>query len=178
MGLERRAAGHYTPATMAEGTPTLALVQTLLLAGVLVTTTMVTCSNDRLEGRVIQLEKKEPPQAPPVSTEKLEAQIAELRDTIKTLSTRQVAVVEAPRSSGSSTAPAAASSRVPGQPSDAEATGWGGRKAKVLYVEGAEPGAPLRLQDKPLPQNDWYVNRRNSSPKTRRVATDLARSNT
>jgi len=27
----------------------------------------------------------------------------------------------------------------------------------VLYVEGAVPNAPLRLQDKPRPQNDWYV---------------------
>ena len=59
---------------MAEGNSTIPIIQAALLVGVLVTTTMVTCSNDRLEQRLIKLEKKEPPQAPPVSTEKLEAQ--------------------------------------------------------------------------------------------------------
>lgn len=158
---------------MAEGSPTLAIVQTLLLAGVLVSTVMVTCSNDRLEKRIIKLEAKEPPQAPPVSTEKLENQIAELRGAIQALSTRAVTVVPAspeggtpPGRTGTLTEVRGSGSRQPGAASDVEAVGWGGKRAKVTYVEGAVPGAPLRLQDKPRPQNDWYVNRRNASPKS------------
>lgn len=53
-----------------------------------------------------------------------------------------------------------------GKPSGVTAEGWGGAVRDVLHVEGAVPGAPLRLQDKPRPQNDWYVNRRPTSPTT------------
>ena len=54
----------------------------------------------------------------------------------------------------------------PGTPSSVEATGWGGRRAAVLHVEGAVANAPLRPSDKPKPQGDWYVNRRSSPPST------------
>lgn len=149
---------------MAEVSTKIQIANSVLLVAVLVTTTMVTCSNDRLEQRIIRLEKKEAPQAPPVSTEKLEAQIAELRDSLKS------AAIRPPAAAGSADSPAsprpAPSSRVPGAESDVELVGWGGRRAKVTYVEGAAAGAPLRLQDKPLPQNDWYVSRRNSPPKS------------
>jgi peptide/nickel transport system substrate-binding protein len=154
---------------MAEGNSTLAIAQTVLLAGVLVTTTMVTCSNSRLEERVIKLEKQEPPAPPKLSTEKLESQIAELSESVRSLSTRTVAVVSSNGAGGPNApkgASASASSRVPGAESEVEAVGWGGRRAKVTYVEGAVPDAPLRIADKPRPQNDWYVNRRNSPPKS------------
>jgi peptide/nickel transport system substrate-binding protein len=158
---------------MAEGNPTLAIAQTVLLAGVLVTTTMVTCSNSRLEERVIKLEKTEPPASPKASTERLEGQIAELSDAVKALASRPV-VAQGPAVPGDGThaapdAPrhaASGGSRRPGEASDVEAVGWGGRRAKVTYVEGAAADAPLRLEDKPLPQGDWYVDRRNSPPKS------------
>jgi peptide/nickel transport system substrate-binding protein len=35
----------------------------------------------------------------------------------------------------------------------------------VTFVEGAVPNAPLRLEDKPRPQGDWYVNRRGAPPR-------------
>src|SRR5262245_29328580 len=154
---------------MAEGNPTLAVVQTVLLAGVLVTTTMVTCSNSRLEERVIKLEKQEPPPPPKLSTEKLEAQIADLSEAVRSLSTRSVAIAPSNAGGGSDApkaAPSSASGRAPGAESDVVAVGWGGRRAKVTYVEGAVPDAPLRLSDTPRRQNDWYVNRRNSPPKS------------
>src|SRR5262245_24398184 len=149
---------------MAEGNTTLAIAQTVLLAGVLITTTMVTCSNSRLEERVIKLEKKEAPPPPKLSTEKLEAQIAELGDAVRSLSTRSVAIAPSNTGGGSDAPKSASTGRAPGTESDVEAVGWGGRRAKVTYVEGAVPDAPLRLADKPRPQNDWYVNRRNSPP--------------
>ncbi len=37
------------------------------------------------------------------------------------------------------------------------AVGWGGREAEILHVEGAVPGAPIRVSDKPRPQGDSYV---------------------
>ena len=151
---------------MAEGNTTRAIAQTVLLAGVLVTTTMVTCSNSRLEERVIKLEKKEAPPPPKLSTEKLEGQIAELSEAVRSLSTRSVAIAPANAGGGSDAPKSASTGRVPGTESDVEAVGWGGRRAKVTYVEGAVPDAPLRLADKPRPQNDWYVNRRNSPPKS------------
>ncbi len=154
---------------MAENSPTLAIVQTVLLAGVLVTTTMVTCSNDRLEQRVIALEKKDAPQTSSAGTEKLDGRLAALQSALD-------ALAKAPRGTDPSpqwAAPTrnggvgdAAPSHTPGQASNVEAVGWGGKRAKVTYVEGAVPNAPLRLADKPRPQNDWYVNRRNSAPKS------------
>ena len=158
---------------MSEGNPTLAIAQTVLLAGVLLTTTMVTCSNSRLEERVIKLEKKEPAAAPKASTERLEGQIAELSDVVKALASRPV-VAQAPAVPGDGTHAGADAARLAasgasgraGEASDVEAVGWGGRRAKVTYVEGAVAGAPLRLSDKPRPQGDWYINRRNSPPKS------------
>lgn len=54
--------------------------------------------------------------------------------------------------------------RVPGTGTGLEATGWGGRRAEILHVEGALPDSPLTLSQKPRPQNDTYVNRRQSPP--------------
>jgi len=42
---------------MAEETSKIHFVNTLLLVGVLITTTMMTCSNDRLEQKIIRLQK-------------------------------------------------------------------------------------------------------------------------
>jgi len=56
-----------------------------------------------------------------------------------------------------------------GEPGDATgitATGWGGRTANILHVEGAKAGAPIALNQKPRPQGDTYVNRRPSPPST------------
>lgn len=55
---------------------------------------------------------------------------------------------------------------VPGTGTGVFAVGWGGRRAEVLHAEGAVPEGVFRIADKPLPQNDAYVNRRNSPPKT------------
>ena len=118
---------------MAEsGNSTVQIVNTLLLAGVLITTSMSTCSNDRLERQVIDLRKQ------------IEAGDFTGRD-------------------GGGGTGAGSAARVAGDPSHVVASGWGGRKANVTYVEGAVPDAPLRIQDKPRPQNDWYV-ARDSSP--------------
>jgi peptide/nickel transport system substrate-binding protein len=128
---------------MAEQTPKVHFVNTLLLLGVLVTTTMVTCSNDKLEERVIKIEKRlESGPATAVAAAPVEG---------------------APRAGG--TGPVAAK-RVPGTASPVIASGWGGNSASVTYVEGAVEKAPLRLQDKPLPQGDWMVERRQSAPKS------------
>lgn len=118
------------------------VVQAFLMAGVLVACVTVTCSNSRLEQRVIDLDKK----------------------------------LASGRAQGD--APAAAPVRaedpgepVPGQGSGVFAVGWGGKRAEILVVEHA-PGEPVvknppfRLEDKPRPQNDWYVERRNSPPRT------------
>jgi peptide/nickel transport system substrate-binding protein len=121
---------------MAEGNPTLSIVNTVLLAGVLVTTTMATCSNDRLERQFIDLRKQ-------IEAGNLSGggggggSVSNLPDT-----------------------------RVAGNPSPAVAVGWGGSRANVTYVEGAVPDAPLTLGDKPHPQNDWYVSRDISPPGT------------
>ncbi len=117
---------------MAEGSSTLQIVNTLLLAGVLATTLTVTCSNDRLEQQVIRLSKS--------------------------IDSGSVG-----GGGGSGGAPVHAA-RVAGDPSPVVASGWGGRKANVTYVEGAVPNAPLRLADKPRPQNDWYISRSVSVP--------------
>jgi peptide/nickel transport system substrate-binding protein len=140
---------------MAEGSTKFQIVNSVLLLGVLVTTTTMTCSNDRLEGRVIHIEKKL--ESVSAGGPGLSLPYASATDTI-----------------GDSTAPNATggqsgrprSSRVPGRASAAVATGWGGRSASITYVEGAADDAPLRLQDKPLPQGDWMVERRVGAPKT------------
>ncbi|MBI2569297.1 MAG: hypothetical protein HYV63_19950 [Candidatus Schekmanbacteria bacterium] len=58
----------------------------------------------------------------------------------------------------------AAAANQPGASTGIEVTGWGGRKAEILHVEGAVPNPPFLLADKPKPQNDTYVNRRISPP--------------
>src|SRR5262245_28135483 len=122
---------------MAEGTSKIHIVNSLLLVGVLVTTTMMTCSNDRLEQRVIKIEKR-------LETGGGTASVG----------------------AGPSSAAPTSSARVPGQPTPFSATGWGGRTAQILYVEGAVPDAPLTLAQKPRPQNDWYVMQWSSAAKT------------
>jgi peptide/nickel transport system substrate-binding protein len=128
---------------MSDATPKIHFVNALLLAGVLVTTTMMTCSNDRLEQKVIKLQQavetgamSAAPQAP---------------------ATTHVAADPKTTGGDGTAKPAPVETRVPGAESPVTAVGWGGRSAKVLYVEGAVPDAPLRIQDKPRPQNDWYV---------------------
>ncbi|MCB9778673.1 MAG: hypothetical protein H6742_08940 [Alphaproteobacteria bacterium] len=54
----------------------------------------------------------------------------------------------------------------PGTGTGLQAVGWGNNKAEILFVEGAAADAPLTLAEKPLPQNDTYVNRRPSAPGT------------
>jgi peptide/nickel transport system substrate-binding protein len=127
---------------MAENNATLAVVQVLLLAGVLVTTTMVTCSNDRLEARVIGLEKKFDS----------DASVSRGPAVSGTAGNQQSERTEV--------------RRVPGEASSVVVKGWGGRTAAVTYVEGAVPNAPLRLEDKPLPQGDWMVERRVAAAKS------------
>lgn len=134
---------------MSDGTPKLAMLNTLLLAGVLLTSTMVTCSNDRLERQIIDLRKQ------------FETGGGAGGGT--TFVRRDPGGTDAPGTGSSAALPAA---RRPGDPSGVVISGWGGRKAEVTYVEGAVPNGPLTLADKPLPQNDWYVNRRSSAPKT------------
>ncbi|MDG1480607.1 MAG: ABC transporter substrate-binding protein [Myxococcota bacterium] len=56
------------------------------------------------------------------------------------------------------------SAGVPGTGTGMTAVGWGGQAAELLYVEGAIPGAPITLNQKPKPQNDTYINRRGSPP--------------
>ena len=118
---------------MAEGKPTLQILNTLLLAGVLIASTMATCSNDRLERQFIDLRKQ--------------------------IESRGLGGGGGGGSVGTGSA-----ARVAGDPSPVVVTGWGGRQANVTYVEGAIPDAPLRIQDKPQPQNDWYVSREGSPP--------------
>lgn len=113
----------------------LALVNTLLLAGLLLTTLMVTCSNDRLEGRMIEMTKQ---------LERLEATQGG----------------GGGYGGGNFTAPTGE----PGTASPVVAIGWNGSKAAVTYVEGAVPNAPLRKADKPRPQGDHFVNARTSAP--------------
>jgi ABC-type transport system substrate-binding protein len=69
-------------------------------------------------------------------------------------------------SGASSGATSAASAGEAGTGTGLEAVGWGGRRAEILHVEGAAPGAPLTLAQKPKPQGDWYVQRRPSAPST------------
>ena len=64
-------------------------------------------------------------------------------------------------------APAASGgSAEPGTGTGFEAVGWGGRRAEILHVEGAVPNAPLTVAQKPHPQGDVFVSRRNSPPST------------
>jgi peptide/nickel transport system substrate-binding protein len=107
-----------------------------LVGAAVVALTMNTCAMDRLEAQVI-------------------------RNTQATQ-----ALAEGGGGVASTASAVRASAGVPGQPTGFEATGWGGKRAAITHVEGAAEGAPLRLQDKPRPQNDTYVNRRTSAPGT------------
>lgn len=60
--------------------------------------------------------------------------------------------------------PAAPASDLPGQPTGFSATGHGGRTASISRVEGAVPDGPRRLQDKPHPPRDRFVQRRAALP--------------
>lgn len=117
---------------MAEANFSLQMVNSALLVAVMAATTMVTCSNDRLEDQVIRLRKA-------------------------------VDAGGVGGGGGTGGVPVEAVRRA-GDPSPVVVSGWGGKRANVTYVEGAVPNAPLRLRDKPRPQNDWYVNRRGSAP--------------
>jgi len=52
----------------------------------------------------------------------------------------------------------------PGSGTGYTAMGWGGATAEIKHVEGAEPGAPLTLSQKPKPQGGAYINRRSEPP--------------
>lgn len=59
----------------------------------------------------------------------------------------------------------------PGAGTGFMAKGWQGATAEITCVEGNEggepvPGNPRTLAQKPRPQGDWYVNRRNEPPGT------------
>ncbi|MCE9636261.1 MAG: hypothetical protein K8T90_11215 [Planctomycetes bacterium] len=116
------------------------IVHTVLLAGVLLAAVTVTCSNSRLEGRVIALQKA------------IEARPG------------GGGSIGGSGGGGDAASPVAAV-RVPGQGSGVRLAGWNGKVAEVTFVEGAVENAPLRLEDKPRPQGDWYVTRRGSPPR-------------
>jgi len=52
----------------------------------------------------------------------------------------------------------------PGEPLGVQVVGWKDRSGPVLCVEGAAPGAPRTLLEKPRPQGDHFVNRRTQPP--------------
>lgn len=66
--------------------------------------------------------------------------------------------------SGSRSSTSSAAALSPGSPTGQQAIGWGGKQAEITAVEGAQPGAPLALAQKPKPQGDSYTNRRSSPP--------------
>ena len=131
---------------MSEGVSKLQLFNTVLFSLVLITTTMATCSNSRLEQQFIDLRKS-----------------IDAGDFSGSVSYDPNGAASAPSGTNAGGA-AATSARRPGDPSPVVTKGWGGKQANVTYVEGAVPNAPLRLKDKPKPQNDWYVKRRGSAP--------------
>ncbi len=89
------------------------------------------------------------------SHSRLESRVIELRDMVEK---------RGPGDSRTGPPREAGSARTPGVSSGVVESGWGGRRAEVLYVEGAVENAPLRLDEKPQPQNDWYVSRQHSPP--------------
>ncbi len=155
-----------------------AVAQTLLLAGTLLACLTVTCSNSRLESRVIAMETALKDRAStPAAPSAQPAGPTQVVHTVNHIFPAGVpmfpaasgTVPPAPASSAGTAAPPTPpqtpSSRVPGTGSGVTVKGWNGVAAEVLFVEGAAPDAPLTLAQKPLPQNDWYVNRRNSPPR-------------
>lgn len=130
------------------------VVQTVLLAGVLVASAMVTCSNDAVERRLIALEKAV-------------ARGVSGSSSVGPASAGGPAAGSAPvASAGGGSGGTAAATRPAGAGSGVLVTGWGDRKAEVTYVEGAPADAPLTLSQKRRPQADVYVNRRPSAPKS------------
>jgi peptide/nickel transport system substrate-binding protein len=130
-------------------------IQTLLLAGVLLACVTVTCSNSRLEERVIRLEKR------------LESGALATGPATSPAGVR--APDAGPAAAGAAGLPAttgASAAGAPGTGTGTFAVGWGGKRAEILRVEGAAAGAPVTLAQKPLPQNDWYVTRRGAPPRT------------
>lgn len=150
---------------MQDGSPVLSIVNTCLLAGVLLSTVMVTCSNDRLEGRILEL--NESMEQVKATTEAAQVDLTpvlqELANVRAELATRPVAAAGA-APAGTSTPAPTASVREPGAESPVVAVGWKGRRAKITYVEGAVPNAPLRRADKPRPQGDHNVGWSSSPP--------------
>ncbi len=124
---------------MDEGMFKLRIATIVILLGVLATNVMVVCSNDRLETK-----------------------FTGLRKAIEAGDFSSGGGGGGSRTNGAGQPQATR----PGDPSDIVVTGWGGKKANVLHVEGAVPNAPLRLQDKPRPQGDWYVSNNQSPPST------------
>ena len=113
----------------------LQVTSVVLLAAVVVSTTINTCAVDRLERQVID--------------------------------NRQILEDIQEKGVGGATTRVAATTQsngIPGTGTGIMATGWEGASAEVTFVEGAVDNAPLTLADKPLPQNDHYVNRRTSPP--------------
>jgi peptide/nickel transport system substrate-binding protein len=109
----------------------------VMMGGVILASLMNTCAMDRLEQQVIATRK----------------------------------AVEGGTSAGTNSSSSAASAAVatdcaPLEPSGAKATGFGGASADITCVEGAAPGAPRTLADKPRPQGDVYTNRRTEPPGT------------
>jgi len=90
-----------------------------------------------------------------LAMDRLERQVIATRQAVEKAGTQG-------NSGGSVAAPAVA--LPPGTPTGQKATGWGGRTAEITAVEGAVPGAPVTLAQKPRPQGDVYTNRRSSPP--------------
>lgn len=140
-----------------ESSPVWPVVQTILLAAILVSSALVTCSNDQLERRLIGIEKS-------------------IRDARSSSPSGQGDPVPGSSTSSTTTARptasggAGAAARTPGAGSGVSVTGWGDRRAEVTFVEGAPADAPLTLDEKQSrrgkPQSDVYVNRRPSPPKS------------
>ena len=53
---------------------------------------------------------------------------------------------------GAAVAVASTAARVPGSGTGVDAVGWGDHRAEILAVEGAQPGAPVTLSQKPRPR--------------------------
>lgn len=150
-------------------------VHAVLLLAVLAACVTVTCSNSRLEGRVRDLESqvKRASESGPAAGGG-PAQVIHTVNHVFPGGVPMVPGVASPvPAAGQGTqvpprvAPVTAGrAREPGATSGVRATGWGGRTAEVTFVEGAAPDAPLRIQDKPRPQNDWYVQRWSSPAKS------------
>lgn len=92
-----------------------------------------------------------------LAMDRLERQVIDTRKTVERLEGG---------GGGGQVVTVAATALVPGTSTGQTAVGWGGEQAEILAVEGALPGAPVLLSQKPRPQNDTYVNRRSSPPKT------------